>query len=329
MKYRRLPKTDLNLSEIGFGVWTLVSNSVVRIDERDASDLLLRAYDREINFFDTEDIYGRGYGEELLGNVFRKKRHEVIIATKGGYDFHNTIPWIEQPKLTQCFDPGFIKLACEQSLKRLKTDYIDIYQLHNPELTVLEKEDILEILELLVKEGKIRYYAFALSSDMSQIPYEERELSLGNIRSLQIDYSILNQEASRYLFPIAKREGIGLISREPHASGILTDMIVTPYQLFDSDQFIHTHEDLGGKYINNPEILRFLGEDSGRSLSQSAIKFCLAEPSIISVLPNITNTENLNDYILSSDSDDLLDSELLRIKKLWQSGFEVIGSEYY
>lgn len=316
MKYRQLPNTDLKLSEIGFGVWTLASNSGMRVDERDASGLLWAAYDKEINFFDTADIYGRGYGEGILAKVFRKKRHEVIIATKGGYDFYNDIPWFEKPKLLQRFDPEFIKFACERSLTRLKTDYIDIYQLHNPELTVLQRDDVLEILELLVKEGKIRYYALALDSDISQMYNSESKLELGNARSLQIDYSILNQDAGRHIFPIAKREGIGLISREPHVSEILTEMPAVPYRFNDSGCVIQ-------KYISNRRMLSFLVEDSGRTLSQSAIKFCLSEPSIISVLPNITNIQNLNDYILSSDSNDLLESELFKIEELWRSGFEV------
>ena len=323
MKYRQLPNTDLNLSEVGFGVWTVATKWAVRIDERDALELLLGAYDREINFFDTADIYGRGYGEEILAKAFRKKRHEIIIATKVGYDFYDAIPWFEQPKLTQRFDPGFIKFACEQSLKRLKTDYIDIYQLHNPELSILHKDEVLEILELLIKEGKIRYYALALSSDINPIQERERGLTLGNIRSLQIDYSILDQEPARQLFPVVESEGIGLISREPHASEILANKFTGSYQLYTSGRSMHRKKDLIEKSVKKAEMLRFLVEDTGRTLSQSAIKFCLSQSSIVSVLPNITSIEKLNDYALSSDSYDLADHELDRIEELWQSGFEI------
>ena len=93
-------------------------------------------------------------------------------------------------------------------------------------------------------------------------------------------------------------------------------MPAVPYRFNDSGCVIQ-------KYISNRRMLSFLVEDSGRTLSQSAIKFCLSEPSIISVLPNITNIQNLNDYILSSDSNDLLESELFKIEELWRSGFEV------
>ena len=128
MKYRQLPGTDLELSEIGFGVWTVATNWWGNIPENEKSELLINALELGINFFDTADTYGEGYGEEILAKILGHRRHEMVIATKFGYDFYDKItPRIGHQERPQKFDAEFVRFACEQSLRRLRTDYIDIY----------------------------------------------------------------------------------------------------------------------------------------------------------------------------------------------------------
>ena len=163
MKYRNLPRTDLLLSEVGFGVWTVATNWWGRIPEEMRRSLLEEALELGINFFDTADTYGEGYGEEVLAKFMGHRRHEMIIATKFGYDFYDTTtPRIGHQERPQKFEPEFIRFACEQSLRRLNTDYIDLYQLHNPRVPAIESDEVFETLEDLKHEGKIRFYGSAL-----------------------------------------------------------------------------------------------------------------------------------------------------------------------
>ena len=132
MKYRRLPRTEMELSEVGFGLWTLGTDWWGKIEESEKVRLLEEAINLGITTFDTADTYGEGYGEEILAKALGHARHNIIIATKFGYDFYDSVERIGHQERTQKFEPDFIRFACEQSLRRLKTDYIDLYQLHNP-----------------------------------------------------------------------------------------------------------------------------------------------------------------------------------------------------
>ena len=176
MKYRNLGKTDLEVSEVGFGVWTVSTGWWGKIDERDGIALLDQALDLGINFFDTGDTYGLGYGEEILAKALGKKRNHIIIGTKFGYDFYTHVEREGHQERPQDFSPEFVRYACEQSLRRLNTDHIDLYQLHNPRLEAIESDDLFETLEALVEEGKIRYYGSALGPDIGW--FEEGEASM-------------------------------------------------------------------------------------------------------------------------------------------------------
>ena len=166
MKFRKMPRTDLVLSEVGFGVWTVATNWWGKIEDADKAALLENAVEEGINFFDTADAYGDGYGEEILATVLGHKRNDIIIATKFGYDIYDTTPRDGHKERAQKFDKEFVKYACEQSLRRLDTDYIDLYQAHNIKLADLEKDELFETLEQLQFEGKIRYFGVALGPDI-------------------------------------------------------------------------------------------------------------------------------------------------------------------
>ena len=144
MKFRTMPGTNLELSEVGFGVWTVATNWWGKIEDADKKALLENAVEEGINFFDTADTYGDGFGEEILNTVLGYKRNDIVIATKFGYDIYDPTPRDGHKERAQKFDKEFVKYACEQSLRRLGTDYIDLYQAHQIQLAVLEKDDLFE-----------------------------------------------------------------------------------------------------------------------------------------------------------------------------------------
>ncbi len=325
MKYRDLPGTDLTLSEVGFGLWTVATDQWGKLDEPDGIRLLQEAAELGVTFFDTADIYGKGYGEEVLAKALPKQRHDIVIATKFRYDFYNNnllLLLMGQEERRRRFDPDYIRYACEQSLRRLRTDYIDLYQLHNPNMEVIERDEIFETLEELVKEGKIRYYAAALGPDVGWTEEAVSCMRYRNVSALQIIYSILEQGPARDLFPIAEDANVGLISRLPHASGVLTDRYVDGIPDFDpSDHRPHRKQEWLKRALARASAVRFLAEDTGRTIAQSAIAFCLAQPAIAAVLPNLTNLDELEEYTAAADAPPLSREELRMLDELWQEGF--------
>ena len=222
MKFRKLPRTDLVLSEIGFGVWTVATNWWGKIEDADKTSLLENAVEEGINFFDTADTYGDGFGEEILAKVLGHKRNDLIIATKFGYDIYDSTPREGHQERTQKFDKEFVKYACEQSLRRLGTDYIDLYQAHNIKLADLEKDELFETLEQLQFEGKIRYFGVAIGPDIGWQEEGEYSIKERQVKSAQIIYSLLEQDPAKRFIELANEHQIGLLSRVPHASNTLT-----------------------------------------------------------------------------------------------------------
>lgn len=165
MKYRTYPNSDVTVSEVGFGLWTTSTGWWGEKTDDDAVAMLREAYDLGITFFDAADTYGNGRSEEQLAKAFGSQRDRVVYATKFGYDFY-TPANVEQRRgqfeLPHDFSPAFVRKALEESLRRLKTDYIDIYQMHNARMAQVEDGGLWELLESLKREGKIRMYGVAL-----------------------------------------------------------------------------------------------------------------------------------------------------------------------
>ena len=154
LRYRTLGNTELELSEVGFGLWTLASGGGSLVNEEEAVSLLVRAFDLGVTFYDTADTYGDGYGESVLSRALRRQRHEIVIATKVGYDMYTKVLDPTPRPREQNFSPRYVRYACEQSLRRLSTDYIDLYQLHNPTMYQLEDDELFDTLDNLVRGGQ-------------------------------------------------------------------------------------------------------------------------------------------------------------------------------
>jgi aryl-alcohol dehydrogenase-like predicted oxidoreductase len=162
MRYRRLSGTDLQLSELGFGTWTVSTGWWGTYTDAQAQDLIRSAINHGISYIDTADAYGNGRGESMLEPILKEHR-DLIVGTKFGYDFYNNP---ERPRgqreLPQDMSPKFIRFACEQSLQRMGIDTIAIYQPHNPRVDVLMQDEHWDTLESLKREGKILSYGPSL-----------------------------------------------------------------------------------------------------------------------------------------------------------------------
>ena len=163
MKFRTLPETDVRVSEIGFGLWTISTGWWGHFTEGEAIALMHKALDLGITLYDAADTYGNGFSEELIAKAFPKQRDQIVIATKVGYNFYDHGGERKgQREIPQDFSVEFIRTAVERALQRLKTDRIDILQLHNIRMPQVEDDALWTLMEALMKEGKIRSYGAAL-----------------------------------------------------------------------------------------------------------------------------------------------------------------------
>ena len=323
MKYRELGTTDLKVSEVGFGVWTVSTGWWGKIDQDDAIATLVRAFDLGINFFDTADTYGLGYGEEVLSKALQQQRHDIVIGTKFGYDFYSNVEREGHQERPQKFEPEFIRFACEQSLRRLQTDYIDLYQLHNPKLETIEKDDVFDTLDELVKEGKVRNYGVAVGPDIGWFEEGEASMRERKVPAVQIIYSILEQDPAVRFFPIAQEEKTGLLSRVPHASGLL-DGTYTKDTVFEAtDHRSHRRQEWLTQGLKKLAALDFLTESMDATIGQIAIKFALAAPQLACVLPNITNQSQLEEFAAAPETEDIPEEFLDQLRELYEENFYV------
>jgi aryl-alcohol dehydrogenase-like predicted oxidoreductase len=325
LKYRKLGTTDLNVSEVGFGVWSVSTGWWGKVEKDDALRLLRNAAHEGITLFDTADTYAQGYGEEILREAFPKGRQDLIIGTKFGYDIDAPRP-ADQRERPQRWDPEFIRKACEDSLRRLGTDYIDLWQLHNPRIDTIQNDELFDTLDDLVKEGKIRYYGVALGPDIGWRTEGDASMAERKVPSMQIIYSIIEQQPARYFFSTAEENQIGLLARVPHASEILTDEFTGKMTVeFDpSDHRAHRRQEWLDLAFRKRERILFIAQETDRTLAQAAIQFCLSEPNIAAVLPNIVRQDQLDEFAAGTEVPALSDNEVTELKRLYDEEFATL-----
>ncbi|HEV2743232.1 MAG TPA: aldo/keto reductase, partial [Rubrobacter sp.] len=221
MKYRNLGNTDIAVSEVGFGVWTVSTGWWGEVVDDRSVRLLRQAHERGINYFDTADTYGSGKGETLLADAFGHMRDEVVISTKIGYDFYNHTARRGQQERPQDWSEGFLRFALEQSLKRLDTDYIDFLQLHNTKMDAAENDELFALMQSFMDEGKIRSYGAALGPKIGWRDEGIKMMRERDLAGLQMIYNLLEQDPGRDLIEAARDTNTSLVVRVPHSSGML------------------------------------------------------------------------------------------------------------
>ena len=324
MRYRKLANTDVTLSEVGFGVWTVAAGWWGEFSDDQGADLLRRSLDLGITFFDTGDTYGNGRGETILAKAFGGQRDKIVIGTKFGYDFY-TNPDLERGQRERAHDwsPKFIRFALEQSLKRLETDYIDLWMLHNPRMDAIQKDDIFDLLEQLKAEGKIRAYGASLGPAIGGTEHGDEALKTRNMDALQVIFNMLEQNPGRRFFPLAKERNVGILVRVPHSSGMLEGKYTPDTTFPKSDHRSHRPRSWLIEGLQKIESLKFLYEGRNMTLGQAALKWVLAEPTITSAQPNIYDVEQLEEFAAAPDLPDLTPAELAQVADLYARNFDV------
>jgi aryl-alcohol dehydrogenase-like predicted oxidoreductase len=332
MKYRTFPNSQVSVSEVGFGTWTLATGWWGEKTDDEAIAMLRQAHDEcGINFFDAADTYGNGRSETQLATAFRGRRDKVVYATKIGYDIYDEAAAMArrgQSELPQRFEPEYMRFALDKCLERLETDYIDVLQLHNIKMEHVRNPEIWETLRTLKKEGKIRVWGAAFGPAIGWL-YEavelcEREPDVGTI---QIIWNILEQHPGTAMLEAAREHAPDCTFniRVTHASGMLEGKYTEDTVFPANDHRRHRPRSWLVNGVKKVRTLDFL--TTQMTLGQAALKWLLAEPRVISVLPNIYDSEQLAEFAASSDLPDLDQSQMKRIAELAESNFGVEEEE--
>jgi aryl-alcohol dehydrogenase-like predicted oxidoreductase len=322
MNYRKFGNTDLMVSEIGFGAWAIGGNAVVGgtaigwgpAEDNTSVEALRKSLDVGINFFDTADFYGLGHSEELIGKEFRNNK-EIIIATKVG---HRAI----DDKIQLDYSKEYILEACEKSLKRLKRDYIDYYQLHSARLQHFEKEQCIEAMELLKKEGKIRHWGLSLNTFYPE-PEANYLMEKKAGEGFQLVFNLINQKALPVMESANKR-GYGIIARMPLQFGLLTGKFTEDAKFSDDDhrKFRLTKDIISrSNKILEENVWEFCNKYN-ISKTALALSFILSFDSVSTVIPGIRTAQHAMDN--TKDIIRLDKNDVGHLKKLYNSDWKEI-----
>jgi aryl-alcohol dehydrogenase-like predicted oxidoreductase len=316
MKYRELGKTGLKVSEISFGTWA-IGGSWGQVNDEESLRALDRAMDAGVNFFDTADVYGGGHSEELLAKATAGKEDSIHIATKfcRGGDIHDPETYSEQS----------VREYCEASLKRLRRERIDLYQIHCAPFAVLKNGAVFEVLDKLQQEGKIRNYGVSVET------VEEGLFCMTNpnVAALQVIFNIFRQKPLEQLLPEAEAKGVGILVRLPLASGLLTGKF-TEQSTFAGDD--HRNFNRNGESFNVGETfaglefrrgvelsrkLAWIAEGRG-NMTRAALRWALDQPAISCVIPGFKTVGQVEDNLQAAEVHSFSSEEQQRLASFYE-----------
>jgi len=331
MKYRTLQGSDLNVSEIGFGLWTVSTGWWGSYTDGEAVRLMRLAADLGINLFDAADTYGNGRSEELIAQAFPgAERDRIVIATKVGYDFVNHGDERRgQREIPQDFSPTAIRNAVESALRRLGTDHIDILQLHNIREAQVLDDALWEVMEDLRAEGKFRHGGIALGPAIGWVGEGASAIARRRPDVVQHIYNLLEQHPGSDLHKIAEATGAPtrFLIRVPHSSGMLEGKYTADTVFPPNDHRNHRPRSWLLNGVKKIDQLRFL-ELPDRTLGQAAMLWLLRDPRTLSVLPNIYDEGQIREFAATSDCPPLTDDEMQRVQALVSGHFGMEPEEH-
>jgi len=315
MEYRELGRTGWKVSTVSFGGWA-IGSAWGKVDDRDSIAALHRALDLGVNFFDTADVYGDGRSERLLTQLRKERNEKFYIATKAGRKLN--------PHIAAGYNRENLTSFVEQSLKNLETEAIDLLQLHCPPTEVFYIPEVFNILDDLVKAGKLRYYGVSVE----KVEEALKAIEYPNVQSVQIIFNIFRQRPADLFFAEAQRKRIGILARVPLSSGLLTGKL-TNKSIFSPDD--HRTYNRFGESFDRGETFSGLDYEIGLqavealrpqvptswTMTQLALRWILMFPAVTCAIPGAKHPEQVEDNVSAADLPPLPDSTMERIRKIY------------
>lgn len=321
MKYRALGNTGLKVSEVSFGTWG-IGGDWGQSDDTEGLRGLEFAMEQGVNFFDTADVYGSGHAEELLAKATKGKEDDVHIATKfcRAGDIHDP----------NTYSGESIRRFCEGSLKRLRRERIDLYQIHCPPFEILKDGRVFEELDKLQAEGKIRHYGVSVETVEEGLFC----LNVPGVKALQVIFNLFRQKPLDELLPAAKQAGVGILARLPLASGLLTGKFSKDSRFEAND---HRNFNANGEHFNVGETFAGLPFEKGVELAsglswiaegrgdmaRASMRWILDAPEVTCVIPGFKNVRQVEDNLGALEVPSFTNEELERLREYYRN--EVSG----
>lgn len=314
MRYRTLGKSGIVVSEIGFGAWGIGGaaggHAAYGItNDNESLRALHAALDAGITLYDTSDLYGMGHSEQLIGQAFRQKRDQVVVATKGG---------MVNPSGEQNFSPAYLRAALEQSLKRLSSDYVDLYQLHSPALEDLEQTDAMRhFLDSLLQEGKIRVAGVSARSPQEALLLMEK-FGFG---SVQVNLNLLDWRAIECgLLQRCHELGVAVIARTPLCFGFLTGRYSSDDVTDPHDHRARWPREQVERWVSAAGFFADVIHSGGEQTSgQKALRFCLSFDEVSAVIPGMLTVDQVAENVQASSLGLLTSGELQELERIYRN----------
>ena len=306
MQYTQLGKRGPRVSTVGFGAWAIGGMNWGKTDDAVSRQAIHAALDAGVTLIDTADVYGFGHSEELIAEVIKERKQEgLVIATKAGNDFTNTNASDDKGygPIRQNYKKEYLIWAAEQSLGRLGLEALDILQLHSPDLAELERDDPWDALEILKRQGKIKYAGFSIQSfkesDHAFLLDDHAEL----IDCIQVRYNLLERDAEKALLPKAEKLGIGVIVRIPLLFGLLTGKF-NGQSTFGEDDHRRMNlsaEKLRAYLAGLDELEELFAGHPSNTMGQVALRFCITQSACHTVIPGGKTPLQVRENCAASD----------------------------
>ncbi|MEW5961161.1 MAG: aldo/keto reductase [Chloroflexota bacterium] len=308
MKYRRLGRTGLTVSVIGFGAWQFGGEWGQAFTQPEVDRLLGRAKELGVNLIDTAECYGDHLSELLIGQAIQHERAAWVIATKFGHKFQQHF------ERTEHWSAAEVRQQLDDSLRALRTDYIDLYQFHSGRDEVFDQEDLWTMLAKQVQAGKIRHVGISVSSNIDPRHQVDYALEVG-AGAIQVVYNRLDREPEAYLLPACRRQDLGVLARVPLASGFLSGKY-QPGAEFTNRRDIRSQHD-ATKVQERLKLVQEIRQNEvppGVPLAAWALAWCLQHPAVTCVIPGCKTVEQVESNVGAAALDLVRDNHPQAVK---------------
>lgn len=295
MKYRRLGKTDLNVSVIGIGTWQFGGEWGKTFEAKEVGEMLAQARDQGINLIDTAECYGDHLSESLIGESLPGKRQEWIIASKFGHHFHEAF------ERTRVYDPDDVVRQLDASLAALQTDYLDLYQFHSGSNEDFQTEQLWETLAEQQAAGKIRHLGVSLGGDPVVHGFQTTRASEVGASAIQVIYNRLDRRPEELVFPCCQEQDLGVLARVPLASGYLSGKY-QPGDRFPAND-VREKWMAEGRDQKLAQAQAIISEEVPADIppAQWALAWCLQHDAVSCVIPGCKNLEQVRSNAAVAD----------------------------